>query len=811
MAGPNDPTCGLRVEFSDDPTYANTRQTIADMGKRSKARRKRKLAQKAAREKKRRRRKSKGRRPGRTLAPTFHVLRNPFENLSHEQLRLAIEEIAGNSEEKYQEALSELRVILRKHYPLLVLSNMAYHGLRVPVDETAGISTLDSDFEIFPFHVEILQALSLQIDPDELSGEPCRPDVLAQVWDHVKTLCVAHNFRQLDPTGVDLADDEKTVALAQWLMRGKTQAVRNWGYHSQMKRIARELYRPFDARLLESRGYSASQIVDVFEAMLTGVETRQTAHHKTLRDLFRSSGEDPRLLVENYHELIGLDKEKTERFIERFEVENRPLRDVGAMIIANYDLRLPDAFTFLASDIAESLGLDEESVSAILDEYALAWGALRAYETEHLHLSNPVWEKPLVKLGGGEYFCALPVSFFSFVIPCMEAVLSPFAAAVSERRAEYLESKVAGIVKRRFPDSNVKRNFKWVENGTTYETDLIAFIDSFALVIECKSGKVTPPALRGAPGRLRRHIQELLIDPNLQSMRLKKRIEFLSTHPSETDPIRDDIGYDLERIRKVVRVSVCLEDFGAIQSSLKQLEDTGWLPADFAPCPTMNLADFETIFDILDHPVQILHYLMKRESVEASVGYLADEIDLLGLYLTTLLEIGDVKPGVDMAFTGMSAPLDTYYNSLDAGVTLDKPRPAISPLFASIFSQLEQRNAARWTEIGVALNMFSPDDQRRITKMLVKLRKGVHRNWRKQGHKNMVICIPSKSSGYALGYVMFKNGNADERLNIMEHAAATAFESDHVRTAVVVGQNIDQDDVAYCSIALFGAPADPPE
>ena len=779
------------------------------MGKRNRAQRKQKLAQKAAR-KKRRRKKSKAQARVRTLAPTVHVFRNPFERLSHEQRRLAIEAIAWNSEEKYQEALSELRAILREHYPLLVLSNMSYYGLSVAVDETAGMTKLDSDCEIFPFHVEILQALSLQIDPDELSGEPCRPEVLTQVWDQVKTLCDAHNFRQLDPTRVDLPDDEKTVALAQRLMRGATQAVRNWGYHSQIKRIARELYCPFDAQLLEARGFSASDVFDVFEAMVTEVESRQTAHLKTFVDLCRSSSTDRRLLIENYHELIGLDKERAERFIEHANVEDRPLDDVHAMVIAHYDLRLPRIYTFLASALAESLGLDEVRVSAILDQYALAWGALSEYETEHLHLSNPVWEKPLVKLGGGEYFCALPVSFFSFVIPCMEAVLSPFAAAVSDRRAEYLESKVAEIVERRFPGSNTKRNFKWVEDGKTYETDLIAFIDSFALVIECKSGKVTPPAMRGAPERLRRHIQELLIDPNLQSLRLKKRLEFLGSHPNEAGPIRDDIGYDLGRVRKVVRVSVCLEDFGSIQSSLKQLDDTGWLPTDFAHCPTMNLADFETIFDILEHPVQILHYLMKREAMEASVGYLADELDLLGLYLTTLLDIGDVEPDLHLTFTGISAPLDSYYNSLDAGVMLDKPLPAISPLFASIFSQLEQRGVARWTEIGVALNMFSPDDQSRITKMLAKLEKRVHRNWRTQGHKNMVICIPSRSSSYALGYVMFKNGNANERLYFMEHAAATALESDHVRTVVVVGKNIDRDDAAYHSIALFRAPAGPP-
>ena len=741
-----------------------------------------------------------------TLAPTFHMFPNPLEGLSDDQRRLAIEEVAKKSDEKYHESLSDLREILRRSDPLLALSQISCYGLSVGVNEKAGVTKLDSDCEIFPFHVEILQALSLQIEPRELSVKPFGPDVLKEVWNNVKTLCDAHNFRRFDPKGVDLPDDEKTIALAQELMRGTTQAHRNWGYQSQIKRIARELYRQFDERLLEARGFSVSNIFDVFEAMVVEVESRQTSHFNSLAGVFETSGTDRRLLVENYHAMIGLGKEQAERFVEHVNVQEVPLDGIRAMVIAHYNLRLPDVYTFFAAELAESLDLDENRITVILDQYALGWGALSGYETEHLHLSNPVWEKPLVKLGDGEYFCALPSGFFSFVMPCMEAVLSPFSAAVSDRRAEYLESKVAEIVKRRFPASNAKSNFKWVEDQRTYETDLIVFIDSFALVIECKSGKVTSPALRGAPDRLRKHIQELLIDPNVQSSRLKTCIEFLSSNPTVADPISQQIGYDLTKVHKIVRVSVCLEDFGTIQSNLKQLEDSGWLPTDFVPCPTMNLADFETIFDILEHPVQILHYLIKREAIETSIIYLADEIDLLGLYLTTLLDIGDVEPNIELALTGMSASLDTYYNSLDAGVMLAKPRPEVSPLFASIFSQLEQRNPDRWTEIGVALNMFSPDDQKRGTKMLVQLEKRVHKSWEMPGHKNVLILIPSKASSHALAYVMFKDGNVAEKRRFMDHAAATALESDHVQTVVVIGKNIDRHDTAYDAVALFGAP-----
>lgn len=167
------------------------------------------------------------------------------------------------------------------------------------------------------------------------------------------------------------------------------------------------------------------------------------------------------------------------------------------------------------------------------------------------------------------------------------------------------------------------------------------------------------------------------------------------------------------------------------------------------------------------------------------------------------MDIGEFDPDLQIPLLDMAGSLDAYYDSLDAGVRRDKPRPTISPLFAAIFSQLEQRGIDRWTEMGVALNMFSPDDQAKITDMLAKLEKRVHRHRRTPGHDNMVICVPSRASDYALGYVMFKNGNFSERRDFMEHAATAALESDHANTVIVIARNIDRNEAAYHTIALF--------
>ena len=730
------------------------------------------------------------------------MIRDPLGHLDDEHRRMKIKEFVETSEKVYQESLTKLRSLLSQYDPLFVLSQLSFYGLFAPVDKNSGVIVVDSDRLINQFHVEVLQALVLQIDPCELSTKSCGYSISLQIFDHVMMLCSTQNFRQLDLTKTDLPNTEKMVALVQQLMRSTTQAVRNWGHHSQVKRVSRELYCPFDEQLLTVHKFSVSNVFDVFETLIDEIESRLSSHARTFADIFPKRTKNKYRLITRYHEQLGIDVRETKRWIDYVKENHIPVERVRNMIVSHYDVRLLQVYTVAVSELSNLSNIDEDTVSAILDEYAFNLGALRECEPDRFHLSNPVWGKPLIRVGENKYFCPSAVAFFSFVIPCIESALSPFKDNVSKRRAKYLESKVAEIVKRRFPDSGIKRNVKWKEAGITYETDMLVFIDSFVLIIECKSGRIKPPALRGGLKSLRRHIKDLLIKPNLQSMRLKNRIESLISKPNPNDPLGREINLDLSKVHNVLRVSVCLEDFGAIQSSVNQLKETGWLPEDFIPCPTMNLADFETVFDILEHPVQILHYLMGRELIESTLNYLGHELDLLGLYLTTLLDASKFDPNVAHCFVGQSAPLNSYYDSQDAGVTLDKPQPLISPLFDAIFTELEQRGFDRWTEMGVALSMFSPDDQQTISKSLPKLARNLRKKGKSMRYKNTLVCVPSEASSYALGYVMFKNENTDDLRSFMENVGKSALISDHIQTVIVIAKNIDRDDAAYHCIAL---------
>jgi hypothetical protein len=554
--------------------------------------------------------------------------------------------------------------------------------------------------------------------------------------------------------------------------------------------------------MLDKLGFSASNAIRIFDFMLRSVENSLSERLVTLRQL--KAIKKPKDLILKYHELIGQGLEEADQFAEVVGISKLSIKSLFLMLLSHYDLEMSDSFYFTVESVASNSRIDYESTKLVLDYFSYSPGDLEAYKTEFLFLDNPVWNKPIIK-DEKAYFCPIPQLFFSFVLASLDEVIEKIDKdKLYDRRANYLELKIEEIVNRRFPEALTVSCVKWRLDEKQFETDLITFIDSHAIIIEAKAHKISKSALRGAPERIKRHIKEILVEPSIQSRRLENRLNELRLDATISDELRDRLPVDLSSIHKVLRVSVSLEDFASLQANFSKFIDTEWLPEDFYPCPTMNLADFETLFDFLDHPVQIIHYLQRRTELEGHVSFLGDELDFMGIYATTLFNLGSMqsedKP--EIIISGMSAPLDNYYMSRDEGIIIEKPRPKISKLFNEIFCKLEECSTPQWTEIGVLLNRFSPDDQTKLVSSIESLKKGVNRTWQTKGHKNIVIYVPPEASEYALAYVLFKDGNAGKRYEFVEHAAKLGLEPDHVKRCLVIAKNMDRDDLPYHYIAL---------
>jgi hypothetical protein len=736
-----------------------------------------------------------------SFSPVMTMMENPLSGITDEQRKGFISELGKNGSGKVIEIFESLNDILRQYEPITLISILSGYGLTVGAGD-GGVQSNESLGGLYQAHVELFQALALRIPENELGVLPVTPDIVQKTWDQLVEISHAFTFSRMDAELLKSSNIEKAINQIQELIRSHTQMVRNWGFHSQVVGISREIYSHFDKPIQSKLGFSASNAIDVFKELTDSIEGKLTERLNILSNL--KSIKKPYDMLVKYHELIGQGKEEADRFSESINISNISQKKLFLMLLSHFDLRISDNYSINSDNLSKQLNLDKKIIDNVLSHFSYKFGDLSDEKKEFFFLENPVWKKPIISSASG-YYCVLPQLFFSFVLNTLDEIVEGVDKnSLYNRRADYLESKIEEIVKTRFPESRVVSGLKWKQGETQYETDLIAFIDSHAIIIEAKSHKISRSALRGAPKRIKRHLEEILIEPGIQSARLEKKLNELRIPGAPYDPLLKEIPVDIRSINKVLRVSVSLEDFATLQTNFRLFEGTGWIPNDFTPCPSINLADFETLFDFLEHPVQIIHYLLRRTELEGKYNFIGDELDYMGLYITTLLNVGDLVSDEEakIVISGMSEPLDKYYMSKDHGILIDKPQPKISPLFKKIFCELEKRSTPRWTEIGSILNRFPPNDQRKLIRYIKNLSKVVSRAWQVEGHKNIAVYEPPESSEYALAVVLFKQENRDRRYEFIDHASALGLEAEHVRYCLVLAINIDNDDLPYHYIAL---------
>lgn len=732
--------------------------------------------------------------------PIYSTFPDPFEDLSSSEKTKIINDIAETSDKEIPKLINKIQKIFKEYYPIDILSIISYSGLTVGAGEN-GIIYKDESEGILQPHVEILQALILNIPDNQWGDLPASPDIIQSVWDSLVKLCKAFSLSRINTVENVQCNKEKAIHKIQESIRLNTQSVRNWGYHSQIYTITKELYSHFDKLLISELNFSASNIIDVFESMLNIMETKISEWFKTIQKLKKI--DNPKDLVKKYCELIG--DNNFEEVYKHFSSLGFSLDIIFQNILHHYFFKMINIYTVDIKTIAKLKNINTSNIQNILNLLSYSPGDLHDKNNQYFFLENPIWTKPIINFEK-EYFCSMPQLFFSFILPILDGIIEKInKKELHKRRANYLEYKIEEIVKSRFPEANIISGVEWYYNNIKYETDLIVFIDSHAIIIEAKSHRITQPALRGATDRLKRHIKHILIDPSIQSKRLEVRLNELINDSSIDDSLRDKLPVDLSKIHKVIRVSVTLEDFASLQINLHKIKDTGWFNEDFHPCPTMNLADFQTLFDLLEHPVHIIHYLQRRTEMDSNIEFVGCELDLMALYLGNLLNLiePENKEKQTLIICDMHFELNKYYDSKDCGFLLDKPKPITSKLFEDILSTLEKRSPHRWTEMGVILNRFHPEDQLKLTSFINEIIPEVNSTWQVDGHRNIIVYSPPSFSEYALCYVLFKDTNIDKRYYFFEQASRYGLEPEHVKYCLVIGKNIDKDDLPYHFIALY--------
>jgi hypothetical protein len=745
-------------------------------------------------------RRNKQGKPRRESNDGFKLYRHPLSNVEPAVVKAALLKMADRKIEEFPELLKTILQVLREKHPLDILAVLAGYGLQVRVSDRGVEKLLTSELE--QRHVELLQALLLTLPFAEWGELPAAPPDIQKAIDTIVELADAFRQRRFRALEGEADSQARTVLALQERLRLHTQIVRNWGYFSEVVQISSELYAPLDEPFRKAFGFGASDLITTGRHLVALLESRSNERFKWLKRVFREKT-IPRLVraYYKYHPRVEGDADE---FLKRIP-EGETREQVASILLAHANLSLAEIMTFTPGEVARQSGLSVEVTKRVLDALSLPAGGLREKNPEHLLMENPIWRSPVIEMGEA-YFCPAPQSVFSHIHEVMRSLAEKagLKEAIENRRAEYLEAKTKELLSAAMPTAQLRHGVKWRINAAEYETDHVAAIDRTIVVVEDKSAALTAPGLRGAPDRVRRHISDLIVAPSEQSARLEGMI--WQANAGDTKAIESLAPFELNfaDTERIVRISVTLYDFSILASAEGDLKEAGWIPREMALAPTLNLADFQAVIDILGRPSFFLHYLAERGRIQKALRILADEMDFLGLYLQAGFNVSSLEnEKILLALTGMSAPIDRYYDSRDAGVTLTKPKPKLSPYFSDLIGAIEKRARPRWSIVTTdLLRCASYKEQKKIDKVLMKLKAGVERNWRDPEHECSLVVSPPEIRDTAVVFYAYPPQLASRRKEIVEELASKALKMSGRERCVMICRNTARWDEPYMSIII---------
>lgn len=719
-------------------------------------------------------------------------------------------QVTGHAQaERFAETTARIQDLVAKVHPLCLLSSLAAYGLVSTLKSDGSIGSMIS-LKILPAHVELAHALCLRL-PDSKRGAPAMGETMQGIFDTLIEWPEQFHAKRMVQLQESLPELDRKQLFVQERIRVATQMLRNWAFPEQVRKVADEIVAPLDVRFEAKFGFRASHVIAIFNFMLRELTSRIDTHWKMVAETFAAGSIDGaiRQHFANFPDLQGTPEDLLEVFRER----RATLKQARYMLLLHSDLQLPQVCKFSPQEIATALNLPVETVSRAMTAFSMKFGDLSGENVEHFFLNNPVWTKPIIDLGDGNFFCCMPQSFFAFALDIFLALVrsdKSLCDAFDKRRSDYLEAAVEREFRAAFPSGVVTPNFKWKSADKTqeFESDLIVKVDSFLFLVEAKSGRVSPQARRGAAQSLKDDINDLLVEPSRQSQRLADAIRAAKSKAPGTEDFAAGFPADLAEVHRVIRLSVTLDDLGFLQSNVTNLKDAGYVPGGLNIAPAVTLTDLQVVFDILESESQRVHYWVRRSSWEENAEYLADELDLLGTYLKSGLDLGDLESGEYLALlAGESAAIDNYYEARRNGVTAEQPRLQLTNWWRDMLARIELRKPPRWVEAAVTLLGAGIDSQKRIEHRVQQLATDVRRRREKASDRNSLLFYPGRGRNEAISIVALMTEELNNRHVILENAATHAFANHpEILECVSIAIDVDKPMYPYSTLGCYRKP-----
>jgi hypothetical protein len=667
-----------------------------------------------------------------------------------------IKKVAKEAGAKFEDKVKQFQKWFTLHDPCYLLSFCVFYFLSFP----EGIDPeIEGRNDIPPFIIEILQALALMqersFNPTPLlnSFEKFKEDLI-----ELEKIIFLKGFNILNK--IEIEKEIKTYALS-FEMMSDTLAVRNWAYPEQMKKISLDLAKLLRTDFEKLYCLDPEKLIVVFLSLVEEVEYKLNKHVKKIRDLFKINNYIDLVDFYNKH-LHKIEKIEGERIEEFWKLAHENIDVLKSMLICHSDLMLMHIFTFTIQDIVDLYGdnLKFNELKDIFNSWSLSFEDLKGVEIEHILLSNPIHEKPFIKIEDEKYFSANISLFPHICFSLFEKLLfksNNVRTKYSDKiKPKYLEDKVNDLFHENFPNAYIYRNIKWKDpvTKTDFENDILIQLENFVICVECKSGLVTAPARRGAPDRLSKTLKKLIEEPAIQANRLIENLK--NNYKFDFNSNENKISINCSTIDYFIPIGITLENLNFLGSNIKKMIEAKIFKKKISElAPSISLSDLECIFELLPLETQKIHYLERRREIEAHLKYEADELDLLAFYLNTGFNIGDLEfdEKAELFLPLASKELDPYFISKKTGKLVEIPEPDLTKYWKELLYYISRTRFKKWVEASYVLLNFTKEEQEKFMYNFEKLKRQVILGKTNKKHNWVILTSgPIKRRFSLIGY-----------------------------------------------------------
>jgi hypothetical protein len=718
---------------------------------------------------------------------------------------------------EFKRCLQLLAETVKRHQPWSIVSTLYfYNGFTLEKDSSA--SSGEEHWDLQQAFLEFIQGVSLRVDSNEFEREPVLPSDMQLFIQTLKSLFEALQLKNSEPlTNEELTLEEQMLAHNTMYQQQKTQFQRNWGFPFQTRRLTRAFFVEFDSEFEAEFGIEIEQVCSLLFCMPELIaEQVQEFNSKRVRILNKKTTKE---IMAQYH-LEFTDLVRDPEFFEKFlddrginEMEKR-LRVTRQMVQAHSDLRIGDLFEITVEKVMKACGLQPQYHSAVERLFRLisiSAGDISDVPTEHIFGANPIWIKPLIR-DQDKLQLPIPGLIYSFSLDILEELIRsrPQLSKKFEKRkikSKALENETLILFKKHFPEASFFSNTVVKRDGKVIgENDLLMVYSSHAVIVEVKSGNLSASARRGSHLRMVSDFEKLLTDANDQANRF---CNYLRNGLDEGVVLADTSGrpisIDLSGVMIWQKLIVTAESLGFLSANLQSLTNSGLLKTKGELSPAASLADLEIVFDILSCPSEKLHYLMKRAEVQEHYESMADELDLLAVYLDTGLNI-EATGGRQFAFVvnNPSEQLHQYYAHDEfIGEDGERPKTNLSDWWRAIISKIENRKPHGWSVMAAYLLNVDTHGQKKL-----QLEWGNQEKEVLAAPKNGYMCgrysFQFAGVRYVIALFTYKGlSNEERRTYLADEVFPIAVKEDSVNRMIAICHDCDNLIYPYSAITYL--------